>query len=234
MAEQLEILNTDAHRALTMHPIGGDHPHMVQIVVSEIERAASCCPVMLAKSPETGRFAIVALFGFKQGEVLVEGAGAGNAAFLPLDLQRQGFFAADDNIAVDLAHPRFAAGGTIPLFDHTGAPTDEMRLVQRAIGQLMGGAAQTEQFIAALVQERLVEPVDITLSFDDGETMSLNGLYTVSGEALSALDDSRIIRLFRSGWLQAALAIRLSLQQVGLLARRRNERLAGNLATSWN
>ena len=234
MAEQLEILSTETHRQLAMHPFARPHPHMVQIVVPEIESAAACCPVFLAKSPETGRFAIVAVFGFEPGEVLVEGAETGNAAFIPLDLQRQGFFAADDSIAVDLAHPRFAAGGTIPLFDAMGSPTDEMRLVQRAIGVLMGQAAPTEAFIAALVEQRLVEPVDVSLSFDDGRTIALNGLYTVSGEALAALDDADIVRLFRGGWLQAALALRGSLHQVGLLARRRNERLASGLGKGWS
>ena len=233
MAEQLEILSTETHRGLAMHPFAGPHPHMVQIVLAEIEGAAACCPVVLAKSPETGRFAIVALFGFAPGEVLVEGAEAGNAAFIPLDLQRQGFFAADDSIAIDLAHPRFAAGGTIPLFDAMGGPTDEMRLVQRAIGVLMGQAGPTEAFIAALVEQRLVEPVDISLRFDDGQTIALSGLYTVSGEALTALDDSEIVRFFRSGWLQAALALRGSLAQIGLLARRRNERLATGLGQGW-
>ena len=226
MAEQLEILNSEVHRNLAMHPLVGAHPHMVQISLPEVEAAASCCPVMLAKSPETGRFAIVALFGFSPEEVLVEGAGTGNAAFLPLDLQRQGFFASDENIAVDLAHPRFAPGGTIPLFDAMGGPTDEMRLVQRAIGTLMGNAARTERFIADIVEARLVEPVDISLKFDDGQTVALNGLYTVSGDALADLDDTRIIRLFRDGTLAAALAIRASLRQIGQLARRRNERLA--------
>lgn len=232
MAEQLEILNSEVHRNLAMHPVAGAHPHMVQISLPEVEAAASCCPVLLAKSPETGRFAIVALFGFAPDEVLVEGAGTGNAAFLPLDLQRQGFFASDDNIAVDLAHPRFAPGGTIPLFDAMGGPTDEMRLVQRAIGTLMGNAARTEKFIADIVEARLVEPVDISLKFDDGQTVALNGLYTVSGDALADLDDNRIIRLYRDGSLSAALAIRASLRQIGQLARRRNERLA-TPASSW-
>lgn len=232
MAEQLEILNSEVHRNLAMHPVAGAHPHMVQISLPEVEAAASCCPVLLAKSPETGRFAIVALFGFAPDEVLVEGAGTGNAAFLPLDLQRQGFFASDDNIAVDLAHPRFAPGGTIPLFDAMGGPTDEMRLVQRAIGTLMGNAARTEKFIADIVEARLVEPVDISLKFDDGQTVALNGLYTVSGDALADLDDTRIIRLYRDGSLSAALAIRASLRQIGQLARRRNERLAAP-ASSW-
>lgn len=233
MAEQLEILNAEAHRNLAMHRLAGAHPHMVQIVLPEVEAAAAVCPVFLAKSPETGRFALVALFGFAAGEVLVEGADTGNAAFLPLDLQRQGFFTSDDNIAVDLAHPRFGAGASIALFDESGSPTNAMRVVQRAIGTLMGSASQTEQFIAALVEGKLVEPVDISLGFDDGQTVRLDGLYSVSGDALADLDDTRIIRLFRDGSLAAAFAIRASLRQVGILARRRNERLSQNSLQGW-
>lgn len=225
MSEQLEILNSEAHRHLAMRPLAGPHPHLVQIVLPEVELAAAACPLFLAKSPETGRFALVALFGFEPGEVLVEGASEGNAPFLPLEVQRQGFFAADDSIAIDISHPRFAPGGTIPLFDAMGGPTDEMRLVQRAIGLLMSHAAGTEAFLAEVVRLRLVEPVDVTLQFDDGQKIALGGLYSVSGEALAALGDEDIIRLFRQGWLQAALAIRGSLHHVGLLARRRNERL---------
>lgn len=225
MAEQLEILNSEAHRSLAMHPLAGPHPHLVQISLPEVEAAATCCPVLLAKSPETGRFAIVALFGFAPGEVLVEGAGTGNAAFLPLDVRRQGFFASDDKIAIDLAHPRFAPGGSIPLFDAMGGPSDEMRLVQQAIGTLMGTAARTEQVIADLVAARLVESVDISLRFDDGQSVSLDGLYTISNDALNDLDDIGIVRLFRSGALQAAYAIRGSLRQIGQLARRRNEHI---------
>lgn len=225
MAEQLEILNSEAHRSLAMHPLAGPHPHLVQISLPEVEAAATCCPVLLAKSPETGRFAIVALFGFAPGEVLVEGAGTGNAAFLPLDVRRQGFFASDDKIAIDLAHPRFAPGGSIPLFDAMGGPSDEMRLVQQAIGTLMGTAARTEQVIADLVAARLVESVDISLRFDDGQSVSLDGLYTISNDALNDLDDFGIVRLFRSGALQAAYAIRGSLRQIGQLARRRNEHI---------
>ena len=125
MAEKLEALNSVAHRDLRIHPMVGGHPHFVQIPLIEAERAAACCPLFFAKSPETGQFALGALFGFAAGEVLVEGANAGNAVFLPCDVQRQGFFADGADIVIDLAHPRFAPGGTIPLFDESGNLSNE-------------------------------------------------------------------------------------------------------------
>jgi hypothetical protein len=202
---------------------------MVQIVVTEVTRAAACCPVVLAKSPETGRSALVALFGFQPGEVLVEGAEAGNAAFLPLDLQRQGFFTADDNIAIDLAHPRFAPGGTVPLFDAMGAERRDAPGPAR--DRPSHGHRRADRAIHRHARGRETDRTGRHFTFfrrraDD----RAERLYSVSGEALSALEDATIIRLFRQGWLQAALAIHGSLHQVGILARRRNERLAGG----WN
>lgn len=227
MAEKLEALNSAAHRDLRMHAMAGGHPHLVQITLIEVEKAASCCPLFFAKNPETGQFGLGALFGFAEGEVWVEGANDANAVFLPCDVQRQGFFADGTDIVIDRAHPRFAPGGTIPLFDAQGNPTDEMRLIQRAVGVMVQHTPPTQAFIEEMLRLRLIEPLDITLNFDDGARLSLDGLYTISGDALNALDDENILRLFRKGWLQAALTIRGSLQQVAVLARRRNERLAG-------
>lgn len=232
MHEKLELLDSAVHGALRMHAVGGAHPHIAQIVLAEVERAAVTCPVVLAKSPETGRFSLAALFGFSPGEILTDTNDYGASAFVPLELARQGFYAAEQSIAVDLAHPRFAAGGTIALFDDHGDPTDVMRGVQQAIGRLMAMGPPTEAFIEALLALRLIEPVDIQLRFDDGTSMALNGLYTISSDGLSSLSDADIIRLFRKGWLQAAITIRASIHQIGAMARRKNHRLATGRAST--
>ena len=72
---------------------------------------------------------------------------------------------------------------------------------------------------------RLIEPIDISLAFDDGETLRLDGLYTVSLDALSELPDAAVMGLFRAGHLQPAFALAGSLHHVALMARRRNARL---------
>jgi len=72
---------------------------------------------------------------------------------------------------------------------------------------------------------KLLEPIDVSLQFDDGETLQLDGLYTVSRDGLNELDDAQLVGLFRKGYLQAALCISLSMSQVGALAHRRNQLL---------
>jgi hypothetical protein len=227
VTEQLETLNTEAHRHLRIRSDAGEsHPHFVPIVLNEFAAAASSCPILFAKDAGTGEFYAAALFGFEPGELLVEGAAQGNAAFLPLDLQRRGFFTAGADIAIDRNHPRFGDGATIALFAQDGTPTEALRKIQRALGQLAEGSEATRAFLRELLRLRLIEPVDITLRFDDGRKLSLQGLYTVSRDRLGELEDGDVLALFRSGYLQSALCVSFSLSQVAVLARRRNQRLA--------
>jgi len=227
--EQLETLNTEAHKTLRMHAAAGEHPPFVMIVLNEFPAAAAVCPIFFAKDPSTGQFYAGAMFGFRPGELLVEGAGEGDAPFRPLDLVRQGFFVADENIAIDPTHPRFGENGPIALFEEDGQPSEAIRRVQWALGQLKSGAEATGSFIRELLELKLIEPIDISLRFDDGEKVQLDGLYTVSRDGLNELEDAQVVTLFRKGHLQAAHCMTLSLNQVGVLARRRNERLAAKL-----
>ena len=42
----------------------------------------------------------------------------------------------------------------------------------------------TRDFIRELLALKLIEPIDISLAFDDGQKIQLDGLYTVSRDAL--------------------------------------------------
>jgi hypothetical protein len=223
---KLEILNSEQHRGLRLRPPARSTSHFVQIVASEFTAAAACCPILLAKSPETGAFYAGAMFGFKPGEnLLAEDPGA-SRAFRPLDIERQAFFTSGENIAVDLEHPRISETEGEPLFDEDGEPTDVLRRIQRALGLLVSGNEETHSFIQTLVGLRLVEPIDISLRFDDDEKLHLEGLYTVSLDSIAELDDSTALSLFRKGYLNLAYTIAGSLRQIPVLANRRNDRLA--------
>ena len=225
MDAHLEFLSKETHLALRMHPDTSGHPPFVMITINEFPAAAAVCPVFFAKDPATGEFYAGAMFGFRDGESLVEGADKGKPLFRPLELLRQGFFISDENIAVDASHPRFGPGATIALFEHDGEPTEAMRRIQQALGQLKAGVDATRDFIRELLELKLIEPVDVDLRFDDGEQLRLDGLYTISRDGLSELDDADVLKLFRSGHLQAAHCMTFSLNQVAVLAQRRNDRL---------
>lgn len=225
MVGKLELLDAEVHRRLRLRTEVGTYPPFVMITLNEFPAAAAVCPIFFAKDNTTGEFYAGAMFGFRAGELLIEGADRGKAPFQPLELQRQGFFISDENIAIDSDHPRFGEGASILLFEEDGQPSEAMRGIQRALGQLKAGVDATRLFIRELLDLKLIEPIDINLRFDDGENLQLEGLYTVSRDGLSELDDTQVLKLFRSGHLQAAHCMTFSINQVAVLAQRRNDRL---------
>jgi hypothetical protein len=227
MAMSLELLDADRHAGLRLGDLPSSRPHFVQIVASEFIAAAALCPIFLTKNADTGRFYAGAMFGFEPGEDLAIGGEGESRLFAPLDLVRSGFFIADGGaIAVDPAHPRFAATSGGALFEDDGRPAPALRRVQSALAQLHVGVPETDAFIEALIAARLVEPVDVDLSFDDGRTLNLTGLYTVSLDTLGDLDDAAVVDFFRRGYLQLIYAMTGSLKQVSRLAKLRNDKIA--------
>ena len=214
---------------LSIHP--PEIPHFVEITVDEFAVAAATCPILLAKNPDTGAFYAGALFGFKPGENLLRGPDDRPPVYVPLDRQRAGFYVSGEHIAIDLDNPRFTSAGSDSelLFEGSGQPGPILRQIQRLLGQLVRGKRETDAFIARLLELKLVEPIDVSLQFDDGERLVLDGLYTASLDALHDLDDQEVLELFRKGHLQLIYALSVSLRQIAVLAERRNRMLVGSL-----
>jgi len=215
-----EMLNPQDHSQLRLRP-GEREPHFVQIVASEFAAAALCCPIVFTKEATTGAFYAGALLGLKPEEGALRGVEE-RGGFNPLSLQRDGFYIAGTGIAIDRASPHFSETEGEPLFDSTGQPAVSLRNIQRVLGQLQAGMAATDEFLRALTELRLLESIDVSLSFRGGEQITLRGLYTVSLDGLRGLDDAAALRLFRSGHLQLAYLAAASVQQIAVLAGIRN------------
>lgn len=219
-----ELLDVQRHADLRMAPPRAEGRHFVQVVPAEFARIATRCPILFAKHPDTGRFYAGAVFGFADGENLLVAPGGGLDGAMPLDLERGGFFIADDNIVIDGDHPRFRSAG-VPLFEGESQLSESLQRVQRALAGMKHGLEESDRFIETLLGLKLIEPIDIALTFDDGARVELEELYTISRDSLGALDDAAVLALFRGGHLQLAEIMIASLQQIPLLARRRNDRL---------
>lgn len=221
---QTELLNPTDHGRLRVRPGSNAVSHFVQIVLSEFRAAATTCPILFTKDATSGAFYAGAMLGFKPGEALPRTA-AERAGFDPLNFIRDGFFVSGDRIAIDRSNPRFTEDDGEPLFDGDQQPTARLRHIQRALRDLHAGLDQTQRFIQVLGRLKLIEPIDISLKFDSGERISLEGLYTVSLDSLRALDDKEVLELFRAGYLQLSYTMNLSLNQIAVLAHLRNHRL---------
>ena len=216
---QMELLSPEQHRRLRVRAAAPVLAHFAQVFTGEFAAAAAWCPLLFTKDPASGNFYAGAIFGTKPGENLV---GEEPGSFVPLMWQRDGFFLAGRNVAIDRRHPRFSETDGAPLFEDADEPGAELRRVQRVLGEIHVGIEQTNAFIAELTGLKLLEPIDISLAFKDGERLTLQGLYTVSLDRLRDLEDAEVIRLFRAGHLQLAYTMIGSLRQIGRLAQRRD------------
>jgi hypothetical protein len=221
----IQLLTPQDHGTLRLRARTNPDPHFVQIMPSEFRLAAGCCPILFTKNPETGAFYAGALLGFKPDEPALQSV-AERGGFDPLALQRDGFYVSDEQIAIDLDNPRFSQTEGEPLFDDLREPSVVLRQIQHLLGQIHSGLEATKHFVNALSELNVIEPIDISLAFDDGERMALNGLYTASLDKLNSLSDADVLRLFRAGYLQLACFMAASLQHLRVLAHLRNQRLA--------
>ena len=222
-----QLLNVQEHQKLRVRPPTQFEPHFVQIVVGEFSVAATSSPIMFTKDPATGSFFAGAVLSLKPGEPPLKDA-TERGGFTPFAQQFNGFFISDQNIAIDRDNPRFSETEGELLFTDSQQPGDYLRQVQSSLGKFHAGLQATTALIQLLTELKLIEPVDMTLSFDNGERLELQGLYTVSLDSLREIDDAAALRMFRSGQLELADTVAASLKQFGFLAHLRNRQLSAS------
>jgi hypothetical protein len=219
-------LNSDTHRALRVYAGAsaryGDNQRFAQVVVGEFSELVVHYPILLSKDADTGAFFCGAMLGFDRNENLFLKEGKGHEGYRPLNLQRMPFYAAGADLAIDMDHPRVGAEAGQALFTATGQPTMYLESIMQAFRDLKPGMEMTKLFIATLLQHKLIEPIDISASFDDGTRRNLADLYTINQTVLRELPDAVVLELFRRGYLRLIYLMIASLKQIGELATRKN------------
>ncbi|WP_322963632.1 SapC family protein [Sphingomonas fuzhouensis] len=223
----MELLDSARHAALRVSAAPDGTRHFVQLVAEEFLPAALHYPILFARHPDTGDLYAGALMGLVPDENLCLGADGKLTGYRPADLERQGFYVSGENIAIDARHPALCQLEGAAVFETDGSPTPTLRRVQAALRCLHNGLPETELFLKRLEEHKLVEPIDLSFQFDNGESLRLDSLYTISLDALHALPDAAALALFRTGDLQLIYAVTGSVRHIPTLARRRNDRLSG-------
>lgn len=219
-----EMLNRQDHGSLRVSRKSDAQRHFAQIVPAEFLQAAPYYAILFTKHPDTGAFYAGVVMGLEPGENLLV-LDETLPDYRPADLERRGFFTTPDGIAIERDDPVFADPAGQTLFGGDGEPALALRRVQQALHTLEAGLPESEALIARLLSHRLLEPIDVKMDFDDGRSLRLDGLYTISLDALHALRDDVALDLFRRGDLQLAYAQTGSVRHLRTLGRIRNARL---------
>ena len=67
-------------------------------------------------------------------------------------------------------------------------PSSALRKIQRLLGQLHGGIDATRAFIGELLRLKLIEPIDISMTFDDGTQLDQSWVRSADGHHLTVTE----------------------------------------------
>lgn len=206
----------------------GESMHCVPVIADELRHLIIEYPVCLIKSDETGQFGLYALLGLEAGENLFLNGNSWSATYVPAHLKRQPFMVAiqgeEDSsptpentvMTIDIDNTRVKEGGTDgePLFLEDGAPSEYLKNITDLLSGLVPGIVKTEAFIKALADNDLIESIQLTVSFADGEEKKFDGLFTINEDNLQQLSSELLQDFHKNGYLQACNLILASIGNV--------------------
>lgn len=194
----------------------GAGQHYAVLGLSEIGLAAADYPLCLMKDADTGRFTVAALLGFAPGRNLFVVDGRWLATWVPGTLLRYPFYqdeTAPHGLAIDIASRLLSRTTGEPLFE-AGVPTARVGQIAGSIAALVADVGAAQGLIAALLDARLVRPLELVLTGADGRENEIDGVYSISVDALAELEDGQVLALHHGGYLGPAHGIAASLAQL--------------------
>jgi hypothetical protein len=239
-------LNNQIHRdvriAATRPTRENAEVNAVTVIPREFPRLLAHYPIFFTKSTETGRFDPAALLGFQPQENLFFADGRWDAAYVPLQIQRQPFSLisrrAEDSegkppsldVALDLSQTVQAPEGGERLFLEDGQPTKFLQGITSILSALVTGTKEAYAFTGRLAELDLIEPVQIGIEFVNGSETKLQGLYWIAAAALKALPAAQLAELRDREFLEWMYFQMASVAHVSALVARKNRLLSGATA----
>lgn len=221
-------LSAALHRDLRFDRLAaGATRRFARIGLSEIAFAAADMPLCLAKDGQTGRFNLIALMSLVEpGNLFVFGGGF-QATYVPRAALLGGFrldAGGAAGLAVDPTDSSLGENGEA-LFDGD-YPAPLLANVAQGLERLVADVAVAQTMVDRWAEYRLIRPLALSLTRDDGTVHDLAGLYTIDEVAMQALPDADVLALHRADRLAPAAILTASLAQVERLRQLHNARFA--------
>ena len=239
---KLVSLNNNVHQSLRVCPetaeAEGAKLAMVPVMLSEFLKLAVQYPIALTKNKETGQFVCVSMFGFMEGENLFWENDSWDSLYTPLHIARQPFFLGRDEqaqteseddqyvVCFDADSDSLQESDGEALFDAQGNETPYLNRMKSLLAELLDGEAKTQAFVTKLLELKLLQAMQLEISFVNGESHRVNGMYTIDEVKLNTLPSEAITELHALGYLGYIYAVITSMGQIYSLVQRKNARLS--------
>jgi len=202
-------LNNVEHRDLrvitTRGAQYGDDVMYTLTFPAEFRNIQAHYPIVFGKSAD-GTFTPLALLGFRDKQNLFLKDGKWDALYVPLMVERQPFLVGNAPngkvVHIDLDSPRLSKTEGESIFREHGGNTDYLEHITGVLGMLHEGIETTPAFVAALVENNLLESFVLDIQFNDGAQHRFAGFYTIQEERLAKLDAAALGKLHARGYLQ--------------------------------
>ena len=207
----------------------------VSVVPREFQRLVAHYPIFFTKSSTSGLFEPAVLLGFQKKENLFLVDGRWDAAYVPLQMQRQPFSLkprsggaqAGVDIAIDRSSPQVQKGEGERLFHDDGQPSRYLQNMTSILSALVSGAQEGHAFTGRLAELNLFEPVKINVEFVDRSEANLEGLYWIAPAVLKALPAAQLAELRDREFLEWLYFQMASVSHMSSLVARKNKLLSG-------
>ena len=211
----------------------GDNLMYAMTFPLEFRNIESCYPIFFAKDGESGQFYPLALFGFQRDENLYLNGSHWDATYMPLMVERNpfliGFQQSPDVengekrpvVSINVESPRISETEGEALFSDSGEPSEYLQQSMENLQTIHRGHEQNKTFIAALLENDLLEGFNLDITLKDGSNNRLEGFYTINEEKLAGLQSETLGKLHEQGFLQAIYMAVASFSRVsGLIAKK--------------
>ena len=228
------LLNNIDHkdlRVITNRGAGyGDEVPFAITFPSEFRNVQAHYPIVFRKSADGVTFESIALFGFQDGENLFLGKNNWDATYLPLMIERQPFLigvgGGELMVHIDLDSPRISATEGEAVFQEHGGSTEFLERAYSILLSIHERLESTPAFIAALIENDLLESFVLDIELNDESQNRLSGFYTINEDKLNTLSGAVLERMNKAGYLQAIYMVIASLSHFRALIERKNHRNA--------
>lgn len=183
-------------------------------------------PIVFRKTGDGVNFEALALFGFEDGENLFLDQHGWDAINIPLSVARHPFLIGRHGeemmVHIDLDNPRVGTTQGEPLFLPQGGSSEYLEQISSTLMTIHQGLLTMPAFMAAVVEQGLLESFVVDIELKDGSMNRLAGFYTINEEKILTLSGEVLERFNKAGYLQAIYMVVASMSNFSSLIERKN------------
>lgn len=203
--------------------------HQVPMTINEFVQASTSFPVVFMKDPQEGKLHATALLGLIAGKNLSFTQRDWLGTYVPASILRAPFELGPDvqndktlTLYVDEDSPYLSENEGEALFGDE-QPTQCLLQVQKVFADYFKNEIATQNFITQLLANNLLKEIQLSIQYENGDSLQVKGIYTINESALRMLSDALVIDFNKQGYLMAIHAMLASLGQVNRLIKLHND-----------